>query len=123
MLSAGRSMNLDLMVESCTAFLQGEATDDGEGGFTFGEPEELTFACRVLQPSESAQLEEMFAEQLREPGVVVLGYPITVDLPATATVNLRGDMHDVTAVVPDSSFPFLRRAILKRQLPDEEESS
>lgn len=123
MLTAGRSMNLDLMVESCTAFLQGEATDDGEGGFTFGEPTELTFECRVLHPSESAQFEEIFAEQLREPGAVVLGYPITVDLPATATLSLRGDMYDVAGVVPDSSFPFLRRALLKKQIPEEEESS
>lgn len=117
-LDAGRRMNEALMTDTATALIPGNPVDDGEGGFIY-EDTSVTFDCRILTASQSGQLEENAAEMLREPGTVVLAYPLTVTLPATATLDVTRrassltERYQVVGHVPEPSHPMQRRAILK----------
>ena len=106
------------MTDTATVYVLGDPVDDGEGGFTFETTEE-TFDCRILSPSESGQLETDMAEILREPGSVIMCYPLSVDLPGTSTIDVtrnatnETERYDVVGLIPEQSHPMQRRAILK----------
>lgn len=128
-LAAGRRMNKSLMTDAATAYVRGEPVDDGEGGSTY-PVSEVEFVCGVLHTESLSQAEaELFAEQLKDPGTVVIRYPLDVDLPLTAEVDLtRGATsetarYEVAGLIPVSSHPMMRRAILKLKPAEEGDDS
>lgn len=118
-MALGRALSAANMPDACTATSAGEFVEDGEGGGSYGDGETQTFACRTW-PLNAREMETLVSDQLREPGLEGLAYPLDVSLSATDTLAITREgseverRYEVKGLIPDPSYVMHRRAIIKR---------
>lgn len=117
-----RSVSASNMLDTCVATSAGSFIEDTEGGGTYVDPATISFACRTW-PLDAKQMATLVAEQLREPGLEGLAYPVNIEMPITSMLTITraesGDVHryEIKGLIPDPMYMMHRRAIIKRLPP------
>ena len=118
-LDTARSLSEAHMPDTCTRTIPGAWVDDGEGGGVYGEPTTESFPCRTARPGSDPD-ERLVAEQMTDPAVEVMRFPLSAALSADETVTITrardgsAQAYDVVNVLPLTTYDADRKAVIRK---------